>query len=59
MVEEACTLSYRRGHPNTAFCQADAAALPFRRGVCDLITNKLAFPYFPHPQLALAPTRSG
>ena len=54
MVREADTLARTQGHHNTAFCQADAEALPFRRGVCDLITNKLAFHYFPHPQVALA-----
>jgi ubiquinone/menaquinone biosynthesis C-methylase UbiE len=54
MVHEAHTLARMQGHHNTAFCQADAEALPFRHGVCDLITNKLAFHYFPHPQVALA-----
>jgi SAM-dependent methyltransferase len=54
MVREADTLARTRGHHNTSFCQADAEALPFRHGVCDLITNKLAFHYFPHPQVALA-----
>jgi ubiquinone/menaquinone biosynthesis C-methylase UbiE len=54
MVHEALALARTRGHHNTAFCQADAEALPFRHGVCDLITSKLAFHYFPHPQLTLA-----
>jgi ubiquinone/menaquinone biosynthesis C-methylase UbiE len=54
MVREALTLARTRGDHNTAFCQADAEALPFRHGVCDLITSKLAFHYFPHPQVALA-----
>jgi SAM-dependent methyltransferase len=54
MVHEAHTLARMQGHHNTAFCQADAEALPFRHGVCDLITNKLAFHYFPHPEVALA-----
>jgi ubiquinone/menaquinone biosynthesis C-methylase UbiE len=54
MVHEAHTLARTQGHHHTAFCQADAEALPFRHGVCDLITNKLAFHYFPHPQMALA-----
>ena len=54
MVREAHTLARTRGHHNTAFCQADAEALPFRHDVCDLITSKLAFHYFPHPQVALA-----
>jgi SAM-dependent methyltransferase len=54
MVHEAHTLARTRGHHNTAFCQADAEALPFGHDVCDLITSKLAFHYFPHPQVALA-----
>jgi ubiquinone/menaquinone biosynthesis C-methylase UbiE len=54
MVREAHTLARTRGHHNTTFCQADAEALPFRHDVCDLITSKLAFHYFPHPQVALA-----
>jgi ubiquinone/menaquinone biosynthesis C-methylase UbiE len=54
MVREAHTLARTLGHPNTAFCQADAEALPFRHDMCDLITSKLAFHYFPHPQRALA-----
>jgi ubiquinone/menaquinone biosynthesis C-methylase UbiE len=54
MVREADTLARTLGHHNTAFCQADAEALPFRHHVCDLITSKLAFHYFPHPQVALA-----
>ena len=29
MVREADTLARTRGHHNTAFCQADAEALPF------------------------------
>jgi ubiquinone/menaquinone biosynthesis C-methylase UbiE len=54
MVREADTLARRRGHHNATFCQADAKALPFRHDVCDLITSKLVFHYFPHPQVALA-----
>ncbi len=54
MVLEAHTLARTLGHHNTAFCQADAEALPFRHNVCDLITSKLAFHYFPHPHVALA-----
>jgi ubiquinone/menaquinone biosynthesis C-methylase UbiE len=54
MVREAYTLARTLGHHNTAFCQADAEALPFRNEVCDLLTCKLAFHYFPHPQVALA-----
>jgi SAM-dependent methyltransferase len=54
MVTEASTLAHTRGLHNTAFCQADAEGLPFGPGVCDLITSKLAFHYFPHPPIALA-----
>jgi SAM-dependent methyltransferase len=54
MVREAHTLARTLGHHNTAFCQADAEALPFRYDTCDLITSKLAFHYFPHPQVAIA-----
>jgi ubiquinone/menaquinone biosynthesis C-methylase UbiE len=54
MVREAYTLARTLGHHNTVFGQADAEALPFRHDVCDLITSKLAFHYFPHPQVALA-----
>jgi ubiquinone/menaquinone biosynthesis C-methylase UbiE len=54
MVREAHALAHTQGHHNTAFCQADAEALPFGPAMCDLITSKLAFHYFPHPQVALA-----
>lgn len=54
MVYEAHALARTRGHHNTAFCQADAEALPFRHDVCDLFASKLAFHYFPHPQVAIA-----
>jgi ubiquinone/menaquinone biosynthesis C-methylase UbiE len=53
MVQEAVMLARTRRRDNAAFCQADAEALPFRPATCDLITNKLAFHYFPHPQVAL------
>jgi ubiquinone/menaquinone biosynthesis C-methylase UbiE len=53
MIREAHTRARTLGHDNTDFCQADAEALPFRHDVCDLITSKLAFHYFPHPQVAL------
>jgi SAM-dependent methyltransferase len=54
MVCEAHTVAQAQGHHNTTFCQADAEALPFGHDVCDLITSKLAFHYFPRPQVALA-----
>jgi SAM-dependent methyltransferase len=54
MLDEAHTRAQTLGRQNTSFCQADAEALPFRHDVCDLVTCKLAFHYFPHPQVALA-----
>jgi ubiquinone/menaquinone biosynthesis C-methylase UbiE len=54
MLDEAHTRAQTLGRQNTAFCQADAEALPFSHDVCDLVTCKLAFHYFPHPQVALA-----
>jgi ubiquinone/menaquinone biosynthesis C-methylase UbiE len=54
MVHEAHTRAQTLGRHNTAFCQADAEALPFSHGACDLITCKLAFHYFPRPEVALA-----
>jgi ubiquinone/menaquinone biosynthesis C-methylase UbiE len=54
MVHEAHTRAQTLGYQNTAFCQADAEALPFSYAACDLVTCKLAFHYFPHPQVALA-----
>jgi ubiquinone/menaquinone biosynthesis C-methylase UbiE len=54
MVLEAHTRARTLGHHNTTFCQADAEAVPFRHGACELVTCKLAFHYFPHPPVALA-----
>lgn len=54
MVHEAHTLARRLGHHNIAFCQADAEALPFGYETCDLVTSKLAFHYFPQPQVAVS-----
>ena len=54
MLHEAHTRAQMLGRHNTTFCQADAEALPFRHNVCDLLTSKLAFHCFPHPQVALA-----
>jgi ubiquinone/menaquinone biosynthesis C-methylase UbiE len=54
MLHEAYRRAQTLGRRNTAFCQADAEALPFSPDACDLVTCKLAFHYFPHPQLALA-----
>jgi ubiquinone/menaquinone biosynthesis C-methylase UbiE len=54
MLHEAHTRAQMLGRHNTTFCQADAEALPFGQHVCDLVTCKLAFHYFPRPQVALA-----
>jgi ubiquinone/menaquinone biosynthesis C-methylase UbiE len=54
MLREAQTLAQSMGRDNTVFCQADAEALPFGHETCDLVTCKLAFHYFPHPQIAIA-----
>jgi hypothetical protein len=54
MVRAAHTLARTLGHHNTAFCRADAEALPLRHAACNLITSKLAFHDFPHPQVALS-----
>jgi ubiquinone/menaquinone biosynthesis C-methylase UbiE len=54
MLHEARALARTLGRQNIAFCQADAEALPFGTERCDLVTCKLAFHYFPHPQVALA-----
>lgn len=54
MLHEAHARAQTLGRHNTAFCQADAEALPFGPDACDLVTCKLAFHYFPRPQVALA-----
>ena len=54
MLHEAYRRAQTLGRRNTAFCQGDAEALPFSPDACDLVTCKLAFHYFPHPQIALA-----
>jgi ubiquinone/menaquinone biosynthesis C-methylase UbiE len=54
MLHEAQTLARTVGQDNTSFCQADAEALPCGDETCDLVACKLAFHYFPHPQVALA-----
>jgi ubiquinone/menaquinone biosynthesis C-methylase UbiE len=54
MLQEAATLARRLCRANVAFYQADAEALPFRHQTCELVTNKLAFHYFPRPEVALA-----
>jgi ubiquinone/menaquinone biosynthesis C-methylase UbiE len=54
MVTEARTLARTLGLGQTAFVQGDAEALPLAPHAFDLVTCKLAFHYFPHPQVALA-----
>jgi ubiquinone/menaquinone biosynthesis C-methylase UbiE len=55
MLHEAYMLVRTLGRHNTAFCQADAEALPFSHETFDLVTCKSAFHYFPHPQISLLP----
>jgi ubiquinone/menaquinone biosynthesis C-methylase UbiE len=57
MLREAHTLARTSGRDNTAFCQGDAEVLPFARQAFDLGTCKLAFHYFPHPQVVLQEMR--
>ena len=54
MLTAAQTLARTLGLGHTAFIQGDAEALPFAPHTFDLVTCKLAFHYFPHPQVALA-----
>jgi ubiquinone/menaquinone biosynthesis C-methylase UbiE len=54
MLHEALKLPQMLDRHNTTFCQADAEALPFSHDAFELVTCKLAFHYFPHPQVALA-----
>jgi ubiquinone/menaquinone biosynthesis C-methylase UbiE len=54
MLTEAQKLARTLGLGHTAFVQGDAEALPFAPHTFDLVTCKLAFHYFPHPQVALA-----
>jgi ubiquinone/menaquinone biosynthesis C-methylase UbiE len=54
MLTEAHKLACTLGLGHTVFIQADAEALPFAPHSFDLVTCKLAFHYFPHPQIALS-----
>jgi ubiquinone/menaquinone biosynthesis C-methylase UbiE len=54
MLTEAQKLARALGLGHTAFVQGDAEALPLAPHAFDLVTCKLAFHYFPHPQVALA-----
>jgi ubiquinone/menaquinone biosynthesis C-methylase UbiE len=57
MLTEARALARSLRLNNTAFCQGDAEALPLGAETCDVLTCKLAFHYFPHPQMALQEMR--
>lgn len=57
MLMEAKTLARSLHLDNIALCQGDAEALPVSAETCDLLTCKLAFHYFPHPQVALQEMR--
>ena len=57
MVSEAQRLAQTLEVDNAAFLQGDAERLPFAPHTFDTVTCKLAFHYFPHPQVALAEIR--
>jgi ubiquinone/menaquinone biosynthesis C-methylase UbiE len=57
MVSEAQRLAQTLEVDNAAFLQGDAERLPFAPHTFDIVTCKLAFHYFPHPQVALAEIR--
>jgi ubiquinone/menaquinone biosynthesis C-methylase UbiE len=54
MLTEAHKLARTLGLGHTAFVQGDAEAVPCASHTFDLVTCKLAFHYFPHPQVALS-----
>jgi ubiquinone/menaquinone biosynthesis C-methylase UbiE len=54
MLAEAQRWAAALGRENAWFCQGDAEALPFGAGVFDVVSCKLAFHYFPHPDVAVA-----
>jgi len=54
MLATTARLAADRGVANLTTRRADAEALPFAGGAFDLVTCRLAFHHFPHPQQALA-----
>ena len=53
MLLKTAQLAARRGIGNVETGLADAEALPFRAGSFDLVTCRLAFHHFAHPQQAI------
>jgi ubiquinone/menaquinone biosynthesis C-methylase UbiE len=53
MLATTADLAARRGVTNVQIMPADAEALPFADGRFDLITCRLAFHHFPHPEAAV------
>lgn len=53
MLAETARLAAARGLANVAIRDADAEALPFPDGAFDLVTCRLAFHHFPHPDAAV------
>jgi ubiquinone/menaquinone biosynthesis C-methylase UbiE len=54
MLAETTRLARERGVANIETRRADAEALPFPDAAFDLVTCRLAFHHFPHPETALA-----
>ena len=50
MLAQTAELAARRGVANVQIVSADAEALPFAEECFDLVTCRLAFHHFPHPQ---------
>jgi ubiquinone/menaquinone biosynthesis C-methylase UbiE len=53
MLAQTQRLATERGFPNVATQLADAEALPFPDASFDLVTCRLAFHHFPHPENAM------
>ena len=54
MLAETSRLARERGLPNVEVRPADAEALPFADDAFDLVTCRLAFHHFAHPEVAVA-----
>lgn len=54
MVQKAAQMAARRGLANVETRPADAEALPFDDASFDLVTCRIAFHHFPHPQQAVS-----
>jgi ubiquinone/menaquinone biosynthesis C-methylase UbiE len=53
MLAETARLAVERGLSNVEIRDADAEALPFTDEMFDLVTCRLAFHHFPHPETAV------